>query len=228
MLEHIERLPHIRDRSIFVGNPDDIVPRTFGKGLPSIRKWTEAHNTFSGYIQHFDPRRLTDGSALRSDLGLSQDGRVVVASAGGTAVDRGIHPAVLGDRGLVDAIEGRVARLPLEVRIEAKGITRETRFVQEVEGAAYYLISEALTNTLKHASARFAQVRLVLGASVLQIEVADDGIGFDADRPRHGLRGLVDRVEALGGSLTVTSLPEPGTRLLATIPAVPVQEKVRV
>jgi pimeloyl-ACP methyl ester carboxylesterase/predicted glycosyltransferase len=95
MLEHIERLPHIRDRSIFVGNPDDIVPDIFGEGLPSIRKWTEAHYTFPGYIQHFDPRRLTDSRALRSHLGLSQDECVVVASVGGTAVGRDLLQRII-------------------------------------------------------------------------------------------------------------------------------------
>jgi hypothetical protein len=106
MLEHIERLPHIRDRSIFVGNPDDIVSGTFGQGLPGIRAWIEAHYSFSGYVQHFDPRRLTDRSALRRHLGLTPDERVVVASVGGTAVGRDLLQRI------IDAYQEARPRMP--------------------------------------------------------------------------------------------------------------------
>jgi predicted glycosyltransferase len=88
MLAHIERLPHVRDRSIFVGNPDDIVADGFGDGLPSIREWTEAHYSFSGYIQHFDPQRQMDRVSLRTRLGIEKGESVVLASVGGTAVGR--------------------------------------------------------------------------------------------------------------------------------------------
>jgi len=69
MIEHVERFPRIRDRAIFVGEPDDIVPDDFGPGLPQIRDWTEQHYQFSGYITGFDPTPLIEGrGALREEL----------------------------------------------------------------------------------------------------------------------------------------------------------------
>jgi hypothetical protein len=89
MIEHIERFPRVRDRSLFVGNPDNIVCDGFGPGLPTIRGWTEAHYAFPGYIQHFDRHSLrADRDALRAQLGFGTDERVVVDSVGGTAVVR--------------------------------------------------------------------------------------------------------------------------------------------
>jgi pimeloyl-ACP methyl ester carboxylesterase/predicted glycosyltransferase len=86
MIEHIARYPRIRDRAIFVGNPDDIVPDTFGDGLPEIRRWTEEHYSFSGYITGFDNDELADRAALRAQLGYSDDERVCLVAVGGTSV----------------------------------------------------------------------------------------------------------------------------------------------
>jgi predicted glycosyltransferase len=87
MIEHIARLPRIRDRAIFVGNPDDIVPDDFGPGLPAIRDWTERHFAFSGYITGFDPAPLVEGrEALRRELGYRPDERVVIVTVGGSGV----------------------------------------------------------------------------------------------------------------------------------------------
>jgi pimeloyl-ACP methyl ester carboxylesterase/predicted glycosyltransferase len=85
MLEHIERYPRLRDRSIFVGNPEDVVPGAFGPGLPSIREWTEAHYDFSGYVLPFDPANL-DRDAVRSELGYRPDERVCIVTVGGSGV----------------------------------------------------------------------------------------------------------------------------------------------
>src|SRR5262249_20078504 len=90
MLEHIERLPHVRDRALFIGNPDDCVPDPLGPGLPGIREWTRAHYAFSGYVQSFDPRQYADRDALRTRLGFHPDEPVVVAAVGGTAVGRSL------------------------------------------------------------------------------------------------------------------------------------------
>ena len=106
MLEHIERLPHVRDRSIFVGNSDDIVAETFGDGLPGIREWTEAHYVFSGYIQHFDPRHLADRTTVRRRIGVRPDERVVVASVGGTSVGRDLLQRI------IDAFQEARRRMP--------------------------------------------------------------------------------------------------------------------
>ena len=87
MIEHVERFPRIRDRAIFVGEPDDIVPDTFGPGLPAIRAWTERHYAFSGYVTGFDPTSLVDRrEELRRELGFQPDERVVVVTVGGSGV----------------------------------------------------------------------------------------------------------------------------------------------
>lgn len=86
MIEHIERFPRLRDRAIFVGNPDDIVPETFGQDLPEIRAWTEQHYGFSGYITGFDPRAFADRAALRERLGYRPDEQVCIVTVGGSGV----------------------------------------------------------------------------------------------------------------------------------------------
>ncbi|MFL5750032.1 MAG: glycosyltransferase, partial [Chloroflexota bacterium] len=87
MIEHVERFPRIRDRAIFVGNPDDIVPDDFGPGLPSIRDWTERHFAFSGYVTGFDPGPLVERrEELRAELGYQADERVVIVTVGGSGV----------------------------------------------------------------------------------------------------------------------------------------------
>ncbi|MHB8460605.1 MAG: alpha/beta fold hydrolase, partial [Candidatus Limnocylindrales bacterium] len=86
MIEHIERFPRIRDRAIFVGNPEDIVPDRFGPGLPGIRDWTERHYDFSGHITGFDPIEPADRPALRAELGYGPDEQVCIVSVGGSGV----------------------------------------------------------------------------------------------------------------------------------------------
>jgi predicted glycosyltransferase len=87
MIEHVERFPRLRDRAIFVGNPDDIVPDDFGPGLPPIRDWTERHYAFSGYITGFDPAPLVERrEELRRELGYRPDERVVIVTVGGSGV----------------------------------------------------------------------------------------------------------------------------------------------
>ena len=86
MLEQIARYPRVRDRSVFVGDPADVVDLDFGPGLPSIRSWTEQHFDFAGYVGGFDPVPDADRAGLRSELGYSADERVCVVSVGGTRV----------------------------------------------------------------------------------------------------------------------------------------------
>jgi len=86
MIEHIERFPRQRDRAIFVGNPEDIVPDTFGPGLPAIRTWTEQHYDFAGYITGFDPAALCDREAIRAELGYAPDEKVCIVAVGGSGV----------------------------------------------------------------------------------------------------------------------------------------------
>lgn len=86
MIEQVERYPRVRDRAIFVGNPDDIVPQTFGVGLPSISEWTQEHYDFSGYITGFDPKPLADREALRARLGYAPHEKVCIVTVGGSGV----------------------------------------------------------------------------------------------------------------------------------------------
>jgi pimeloyl-ACP methyl ester carboxylesterase/predicted glycosyltransferase len=86
MIEHIERFPRLRDRAIFVGNPDDIVPDTFGPNLPPIRAWTEQHYDFAGYITGFDPAAFADQEAIRAELGYAPEEKVCLVAVGGSGV----------------------------------------------------------------------------------------------------------------------------------------------
>jgi predicted glycosyltransferase len=87
MIEQVERFPRIRDRAIYVGNPDDIVPDDFGPGMPNIRDWTERHYDFSGYVTGFDPAPLIERrEELRRELGYRDDERVVIVTVGGSGV----------------------------------------------------------------------------------------------------------------------------------------------
>jgi len=96
MIEHVERYPRIRDRAIFVGKPDDIVPDDFGPGLPAIRDWTERHYDFSGYVTGFDPTPLIERrEELRAELGFRPDERVVIVSVGGSGVGEALLRRVI-------------------------------------------------------------------------------------------------------------------------------------
>jgi PAS domain S-box-containing protein len=126
----------------------------------------------------------------------------------------GLHPSVLSERGLVPALEALALRAPLSVQLE---LSLETPLAEQLEAAAYYLVAEAIANVQKHAGARHAVVRATIERDELHLEVVDDGVG-GADEGGFGLRGLADRVEALGGRLTLDSPPRSGTRLRAHIP----------
>jgi signal transduction histidine kinase len=133
---------------------------------------------------------------------------------------QGIHPTVLSDRGLAEAIEDRVSRMPASVSLEVAEQVRNARFAQAVEGAAYFTVCEGLANAMKHASANRLVVRLGADGDDLVVEVTDDGNGFESHGvTRSGLSGLADRIEALGGRFQVNSVPGRGTQLQATLPA---------
>jgi pimeloyl-ACP methyl ester carboxylesterase/predicted glycosyltransferase len=105
MVEHIARHPEVRDRALFVGNADDIVPDRLGPSLPYIRDWTETHFDFVGYVTGFDPRAL-DRSALRAELGYGDDEQVCIVTVGGS----GVGEALL--RRVVDAFPAARERIP--------------------------------------------------------------------------------------------------------------------
>jgi PAS domain S-box-containing protein len=129
---------------------------------------------------------------------------------------RGIHPAVLSDRGLEPAIEALAARTPVPVKF---AIELEERLPEPVEAAAYYVVAEALTNAAKHSHASEVSVRIGRANGLARIEVADDGVGGAGSASGSGLRGLADRVEALGGRLELESPLGEGTTVRAEIPS---------
>jgi signal transduction histidine kinase len=128
---------------------------------------------------------------------------------------RGIHPAVLTDRGLAPALRDVAQRSTVPVEL---GELPEERLAAPVEAAAYFTVSEALTNVAKYAGATAARVELRTAGERLEIEVADDGVGGAVQEDGSGLRGLADRLAALGGELSVLSPPGEGTLLRAWIP----------
>jgi signal transduction histidine kinase len=132
---------------------------------------------------------------------------------------QGIHPSVLSDGGILEAVEDRCARLPLDVTLETSEGLRARRFDDNIEGAAYFFVTEALANVLKHADATRTTISLRCEAGRLVLGVADDGRGFDPDTVSDGgLAGLRDRIRALGGTVTVASAPGSGTRITASLP----------
>jgi PAS domain S-box-containing protein len=132
------------------------------------------------------------------------------------ALAAGIHPTVLTTLGLRAAVEALAEELPLPIDpLEVP----EIRLPAVIEGSVYFLISEALTNVVKHADAHAAAVRVDVTRSNLTVEVRDDGIGGAELQPaRHGLAGLADRMGALGGTLQLESPTSSGTILRAEIP----------
>jgi PAS domain S-box-containing protein len=129
-------------------------------------------------------------------------------------IARGLHPAVLTEYGLQPAVEGLAARAPFPVDLE---VDLAERLPAPVEAAAYYVVAEALTNCAKYAGASEVRVHVFHADGRAVVEVRDDGVGGATDSGT-GLRGLADRVEALGGGLWLNSPPGEGTSLLAEIP----------
>jgi signal transduction histidine kinase len=127
---------------------------------------------------------------------------------------RGIHPAVLSDRGLEAAVESLAQRAPLPVEIDA---SLEGRLPEPVEAAAYFVVAEALTNVVRHSGAGRAEVGISRDNGRLMVAVTDDGSG-GADSAGSGLRGLADRVAALDGTLRVEDPAGGGTVVRADIP----------
>jgi signal transduction histidine kinase len=130
-----------------------------------------------------------------------------------------IHPPVLSDRGLLEAIEAQSSRLAVPMAVRADPRLRGVRFGEQIEATAWYVLAEALSNVVKHAGAGEVEVSLSHQDGRLGLVIRDDGCGFDPGRPRGlGLAGLSDRLDTVGGSLTITSGAGLGTSVCAHIP----------
>jgi signal transduction histidine kinase len=130
-------------------------------------------------------------------------------------LSQGIHPGVLVERGLAAALDELSRRTALPTRLE---LAIEGAVPEQVGAAAYFVASEALTNAAKHSHANEVRLTAAFDGETLVLEISDDGIGGAGPGGGSGLRGLADRVEALGGRLTVSSPPGRGTTLRVAIP----------
>jgi signal transduction histidine kinase len=130
-------------------------------------------------------------------------------------IARGLHPAVVSGHGLAIALESLAAATPLEVHLKTDGLPR---LPEQLEVAAYYVVSESLMNAAKHAQADTVTVEVGVTTDTLIVEIVDDGIGGADSERGTGLRGLADRIEALNGHLRVWSSVGKGTRVRAEIP----------
>jgi len=162
--------------------------------------------------------RRADGPGAAAGLLDTVEAELIAALAELRALAAGALPPVLADHGLEAAVEDLVASSPLAVAIEAMP---GRRLPEPVEVAAYFVVAEALANVAKHAGARSASVRVRRTGAIVAIEVRDDGAGGADPARGSGLRGLADRVGALGGRLRCESPAGRGTRLTAEIPCAP-------
>jgi signal transduction histidine kinase len=165
-----------------------------------------------------DLQRLRTGLPESSDLLPIVDGSIEkldVALTELRELARGIHPAILTQRGLAAALTALVERTPVAVDCD---IELEERVTPAAEAAAYFVAAEALTNAAKYAQAKHVSMRIRHDLQSLTLEVEDDGVG-GANMAGSGLRGIADRVAALEGTLTVSSPVGQGTSVVARIPA---------
>jgi signal transduction histidine kinase len=130
-------------------------------------------------------------------------------------LSRGIHPAILSEGGLGPALKALARRSPVPVEVK---VDLPVRLPESVEVGAYYVVSEALANAAKHAQASVVGVELWMSDGTLQLSVRDDGVGGADSSRGSGLTGLADRVQALGGAISVSSPTGQGTILTATLP----------
>jgi signal transduction histidine kinase len=132
-------------------------------------------------------------------------------------ISRGIHPAILAEGGLGPALKSLARRSPIPVELD---VQVDGRLPERFEVAAYYVVSEMLTNAAKHSEASVVRVDVATRDGTLYLSVRDDGIGGADLAGGSGLVGLRDRVEALGGALSVRSRPGEGTSLAIELPLV--------
>jgi pimeloyl-ACP methyl ester carboxylesterase/predicted glycosyltransferase len=213
MIEHVERFPRVRDRAIFVGDPEDIVPGAFGAGLPEIRAWTEQHYDFCGYIPAVDPASMLDRAGLRAELGWDEE-TVCVVAVGGTGVGAPLLrrlidalPAVrerVPDLRMIAVAGPRidVAGLPRAAGLEVRGYVHELH--RELSACDIALVQGGLTTTMELVAARRPFVSFPLAGHFEQ------RLHVRHRLERHGARASIDYVD-----VTPDGLAETVARVLA-------------
>jgi signal transduction histidine kinase len=189
-------------------------------------------------------RNLHDGAqqhlvALKVKLGLAERALLTDPARGAAALEglkadaeealqtlrelaRGIYPPLLAERGLKEALQAQARKATIRVEVQAEGVER---YPQEIEGAVYFCCLEALQNVQKYAGAAQVSIHLVGGpGGHLEFHVEDDGVGFDPVLTARGsgLQNIEDRLDALGGTLTITSAPGSGTAIHGRLPVLEV------
>ena len=164
---------------------------------------------------HLVKRRLETDPGQVAELVDSAQTELALALEEIRELVRGLHPRLLSDRGLEPALAGLAERAVLPVEVAE---TPSERLPPAVEAAAYYLVAEALANAGKHSEASKVRIRVSTDGSYTVVEIADDGVGGADPEAGSGLRGLADRVAALGGELDVVSEAGAGTTVRATLP----------
>jgi pimeloyl-ACP methyl ester carboxylesterase/predicted glycosyltransferase len=217
MIEHVERFPRVRDRAIFVGDPDDVTPGSFGPGLPEIREWTHRHYDFAGYVPGFDPRTVADRQRLRSELGYG-DEPLCIVSVGGSGVGAPLLRRVIESLPLVReripnlrtiAVAGpRIdpASLPTAPGLEVHGYVHE--LYRHLAACDVAIVQGGLTTTMELVAAQRPFVSVPLASHFEQRFHVRHRLD------RYGARAWLDyedaTPEALAGVLGAAIGSEPG------------------
>ena len=167
MIEHIARFPRVRDRALYVGNADDIVPEAFGPGLPLIRDWTEDHYDLTGYVTGFDLSAFSDREALRAELGYAADEQVCVVTVGGSGV--GVHLL----RRLIDAFPEAKERVPALRMVVVAGPRIDPATLPQAEGLE---IRPYVHDLYRHLAA--CDLAVVQGGLTTSMELTANGRPF--------------------------------------------------
>ena len=167
MIEHIERFPRLRDRALYVGNADDIVPEAFGPGLPLIRDWTEAHYDLTGYVTGFDPSAFSDREKLRAELGYAPDEQVCIVTVGGSGV--GGHLL----RRVIDAFPEAKERVPALRMVVVAGPRIDPATLPQVDGLE---IRRYVHDLYRHLAA--CDLAVVQGGLTTSMELTANGRPF--------------------------------------------------
>ena len=163
--------------------------------------------------------QLTERDPAKArELMASLQGRTTGALEDLRDLARGIYPPLLADKGLATALAAQGRKSPVPVTVRADGVAR---YPQAVESAVYFSCLEALNNVAKYAEAEHVSITLARQDGSLAFDVIDDGVGFEATATSYGtgLQGIADRLDAIGGSMKISSEPGRGTRLRGTVPA---------